>query len=112
MHHAIELQVLDDYPGVFTEAELNALDNMRGVPPELLGRKQLHNSEIRNKWDQAYERLDAELKQRGLEPGHPDYDKTVRRHLTDARDQIDHFLRPFFSESRAAAAAAATPGTQ
>jgi hypothetical protein len=112
VHHAIELQVLDMYPGVYTEAELNALANMRGVPPELLGRKQLHNSEIRSKWDQAYERLDAELKQRGLEPGHPDYDKTVRQHITDARNQIDHFLGPFFSESRAAATAAAKPGTQ
>jgi hypothetical protein len=112
VHHAIELQVLDKYPGVYTEAELNALANMRGVPPELLGRKQLHNSEIRSKWDQAYDRLDAELKQRQLEPGHPDYDKTVRQHLTDARNQIDHFLGQFFSERRAAAAAAAKPGTQ
>ena len=112
VHHAIELQVLDKYPGVYTEAELNALANMRGVPPELLGRKQLHNSEIRSKWDQAYDRLDTELKQRQLEPGHPDYDKTVRQHLTDARNQIDHFLGQFFSERRAAAAAAAKPGTQ
>ena len=35
VHHAIELQVLARYPGVFTAGELNALENMRGVPPEL-----------------------------------------------------------------------------
>jgi len=52
------------------------------------------------------------LKQRGLEPGHPDYDKTVRQHITDTRNQIDHFLKYFFSENRAVPAAAAKPGTQ
>ena len=32
VHHAIELQVLDRFPGAFTEPELNSLGNMRGVP--------------------------------------------------------------------------------
>jgi len=34
VHHAIELQVLKHYPGAFTEAELNASENMRGIPAE------------------------------------------------------------------------------
>src|SRR5262249_12201000 len=32
VHHARELQLLDKYPGVYTEAELNAFRNMRGIP--------------------------------------------------------------------------------
>src|SRR3712207_8953995 len=47
VHHAIELQVLNRYPGVFTSQELNAPANMRGIPPERQGKRQLHNAKIR-----------------------------------------------------------------
>ncbi len=35
VHHAIELQVLNRYPGAFSARELNDFSNMRGIPREL-----------------------------------------------------------------------------
>lgn len=32
VHHAIEQQVLKRYPGLFTKADIHALDNLRGIP--------------------------------------------------------------------------------
>jgi hypothetical protein len=32
VHHAIEQQVLDRYPGLFSEQEINSLENLRGIP--------------------------------------------------------------------------------
>src|SRR5258707_473732 len=92
VHHAIELNVLDKYPGSFSEAELNALENMRGVPTEQLGRKQLHNSKIREIWDRHYARLDQEVAAGHLQPGTAEYNDLVRRHLTDGRDEMDYVL--------------------
>ena len=56
VHHAIELQVLDRFPGAFSEAELNAVENMRGVPPELEGKMQLHQSKISRSVESALSR--------------------------------------------------------
>lgn len=100
VHHAIELQVLDRYPGVYTEAELNALTNMRGIPGEDVGRRQLHNSKIREIMDRHYSTLDDEIVRQGLNPGTQDYNNSVRRYLTDARNEIDYVLGQFFSEYR------------
>jgi Domain of unknown function (DUF4157) len=100
VHHAIELQVLDRYPGVFTEVDLNAFQNMRGIATELAERRQLHNSKIREMWDRHYSNLDAQIAAQGLHPGTPAYDDFVRRYLMDARDEIDHVLGQFFTEYR------------
>lgn len=35
LHHAIELQVLDEYPGAFTPAELTEIENIRVIPLEV-----------------------------------------------------------------------------
>src|SRR5262245_59652969 len=35
IHHAIELNVLDNYPGAFSPRELNSFRNMRGIPREV-----------------------------------------------------------------------------
>jgi hypothetical protein len=35
LHHAIELDVLDEFPDVFTAAELNSIENMRVIPSEI-----------------------------------------------------------------------------
>ena len=100
VHHAIELQVLKRYPGAFTPAELNAASNMRGIPPELAGRRQLHNAKIREHWDRHYRTLDAQLAQQGLTPGSPAWRDHVRRYLTAARDEADYLYGQFFSEQR------------
>ncbi|RYG20305.1 hypothetical protein EON82_20415 [bacterium] len=100
VHHAVELQVIDRYPGVYTEAEINGIGNMRGIPPETSGRRQLHNSKIREVWDRHYARLDAEIARRGLTPGTPEYRTVCRRYLDSARDEIDYVMGQFFSEYR------------
>jgi hypothetical protein len=100
VHHAIELQALDRYPGVFRASELNDFGNMRGIATELANRRQLHNSKIREMWDRHYRQLDQEIIQRGLQPGTQPYNDFVRRYMEDARDEIDYILRQFFTEYR------------
>jgi hypothetical protein len=100
VHHAIELQTLDRYPGVFTESTLNAFQNMRGIATELAGRRQLHNSKVRELWDRHYVNLYDDIVARRLRPGSDTYNDYVHRYLTDARDEIDYVLGQFFTEYR------------
>lgn len=118
VHHAIELQVLNLYPGVFTAKELNALDNMRGIPPEgvppeeigkvtasvkaeMERKKQLHNSKIREVWNRCYNDLDRQIGAKTLRRGTSEYKSFVRTYLTDCKQMVDHLYGPFFSEERA-----------
>jgi hypothetical protein len=101
VHHAIEVQVLSRYPGVYTPGEINQFQNMRGIPPELGRRTQLHNSKIREILDRHYVALDAEIVRRGLKSGNADYNALVRQWMDDARAEIDWALGQFFSEQRA-----------
>ncbi|MBL7728214.1 MAG: DUF4280 domain-containing protein [Dinghuibacter sp.] len=52
VHHAVEQQVLKKYPGLFTRAEIDALDNLRGIPKHL--NSDLHLSKIRVEWNKFY----------------------------------------------------------
>ena len=56
VHHAVEQQVLTQYPGVITEVELNSLANLRGIPKGAAGTK-LHQAELRKEWDKFYEAM-------------------------------------------------------
>ncbi|MBL8298419.1 MAG: DUF4157 domain-containing protein [Rhodanobacteraceae bacterium] len=105
VHHGIELQALKRYPGAFTSAELNAPDNMRGMRPELSGKRQLHNSKIREVWDRHYNELDRQLKARGLKKGTQPWRDFVRRYLMDARAEMDHNYGNLYSEAHAEEAA-------
>lgn len=114
VHHAIELQALKRFPGVFTPTELNSFRNMRGIPRELpagvqtpsqvrdwkRGQRQLHNAKIREIWDRHYTNLNREIQVRGLRPNTPVYNDFVRRYLTAARAEIDYVLGQFFTENR------------
>jgi len=100
VHHAIELQVLDRYPGAFTEAELNKFGNMRGITTEQAARQQLHGSKVRELWDRHYVKLNGEIQARNLVPNTTEYREFVRHYLTEARNEIDHVLAQFFSEYR------------
>nr|WP_285656653.1 DUF4157 domain-containing protein [Actinomycetospora sp. NBRC 106375] len=100
VHHGIELQVLDRYPGAFTASELNSLANMRGIQPEQEGRRQLHNSRIRDVWDRFYTQLDADIARNHLLPGTAEYVTYVRSFLTECRAQIDYYEGIHFAESR------------
>lgn len=107
VHHAIELRVLDRYPGAFSPSELNDFANMRGIPVETVKvpsgypSKQLHNSKIAEMWKRHYVALDREIASRGLRPGTDDYNRYVRDYLKSARDEVDHVLGQFFTEKRA-----------
>lgn len=109
VHHAIELQVLKRFPGVFTADDLNFWTNMRAIPPE--GKKKkvkilangekirnVHNSAIRLEWNAVYASLDKEIETHKpkLVPGTPKYNTLVRERLEAARDRIDENFGQFF----------------
>jgi len=52
VHHSIEQQVLKRYPGLFSEAEVHALENLRGIPKSVVN--DLHLSKIRVAWNEFY----------------------------------------------------------
>ncbi|WP_444663987.1 putative T7SS-secreted protein [Cellulomonas sp. CW35] len=52
VHHAIEQRVLRRYPGLFTEAEMHSLGNLRGVHTSV--NREIHLRQIRRMWDRFY----------------------------------------------------------
>lgn len=100
VHHAIELQTLERYPGAFTAAELNAFENMRGIETELTGKRQLHNSKIREIWDRHYRTLDQEIARRGLSSSSAEFRNLARSYLQEGRAEMDYLLGQFFTEYR------------
>src|SRR5207245_11323859 len=52
VHHAVEQQALIRYPGLFSEAEIHSVENLRGIPLDLNAR--LHNSLIKKEWNEFY----------------------------------------------------------
>lgn len=52
VHHAVEKQVLNLYPGLFTQEEINLLFNLRGVPKTING--DLHLKALRVEWNKFY----------------------------------------------------------
>jgi hypothetical protein len=57
VHHAVEKQVLDRFPGTVAESEMHSLDNLRGVPNAL--NSDLHLSKLRTEWNQFYKTFEA-----------------------------------------------------
>lgn len=79
VHHARELTILDRYPGVYTQEELNAFKNMRGVPAQ--HKSVLHQGVLRQEWNKVYEELDAFIADKALTKGTPEYNKAVRDYI-------------------------------
>jgi hypothetical protein len=52
VHHAVEQQVQKLYPNLFTKAEINSLENLRGI--RLSDNSVLHLSVIRRLWNSFY----------------------------------------------------------
>jgi hypothetical protein len=52
VHHAVEQQVLTNFPGVVTEGQINSLENLRGIPYEI--NPDVHLSQIRIEWNRFY----------------------------------------------------------
>jgi hypothetical protein len=52
IHHAIEQNVLKNYPGLINELEMHSLQNLRGIPKDL--NNTLHLGEIQKIWKRFY----------------------------------------------------------
>jgi len=65
VHHRVELQTLEKYPGLFTAEELNAQASLRGVPKSI--NSEVHLSQIRKEWNAFYRQVDADAA-RGIPP--------------------------------------------
>jgi len=52
VHHAVEQQIMNRYPGVATPEQLHSIENLRGIPKSL--NNTLHLSEIRIAWNKFY----------------------------------------------------------
>ena len=65
VHHAIEQQILRRYPGLFTEAEIHALNNLRGIPKNV--NSDLHLSRIRKDWNKFYKSHPKPTKQQVID---------------------------------------------
>ncbi len=52
VHHAVEQQVLIKYPNLFSEEEINSIENLRGIPSPL--NNTVHLSDIRKLWNDFY----------------------------------------------------------
>ena len=65
VHHAVEQQVLNRYPGVVSESEMHSIENLRGIPKEV--NSEVHLSEIRKEWNQFYRENQMPTQQQLLE---------------------------------------------
>lgn len=52
VHHSVEQQVLEKYPGLFTEQETNSIENIRGIRGEF--DTNLHQKVIKSEWMDFY----------------------------------------------------------
>ena len=52
VHHAVEQDVLNKYPGLIKELEMHSLENLRGIPIAI--NSEIHLSKIRKMWNKFY----------------------------------------------------------
>ncbi len=81
VHHAIEQQVLNRYPGLFTPNEIHSLENLRGIPKGAVNNS-VHLSEIRIMWNRFYEAHPNPTKQEVLDQA------------TRVDDAVGHWFKP------------------
>jgi hypothetical protein len=77
VHHRVEQQVLNKYPGLFTEAEIHALGNLRGIPKNINAKA--HLSKVRKAWNDFYNK----------------YPKATKQQILDNTIEIDKLLNTF-----------------
>ncbi len=65
VHHSVEQQVLEKYPGLFTETEIHSLKNLRGIPKSV--NPDLHLGKIRRTWNKFYRNHPKPTKQQVLD---------------------------------------------
>lgn len=80
VHHAVEQQALDRYPGLVSESEMHSLQNLRGIPKSI--NNDVHLSQIRKSWNQFYRANPSPTKQQLLD------------HATKVDNQFGHLFNP------------------
>ncbi|TPI47399.1 hypothetical protein FJW05_10450 [Mesorhizobium sp. B2-9-1] len=65
VHHSIEQQVLEKYPGLFTEQEINSIENLRGIRGEF--DTNLHQKVIKGEWRDFYQTHPAATRQQVID---------------------------------------------
>lgn len=78
VHHAIEQDILERYPGLITESEMHSLQNLRGIPNDLNAR--MHLSAIRKEWNRFYR----------------EFPKPTKRQLLNKATEIDNLFGHLF----------------
>ncbi len=78
IHHSVEQQVLKKYPGLFTEAEIHSLKNLRGIPKSM--NLDIHLGKIRRAWNEFYR----------------SYPKPTKRQVLDFAEQLDRQFGALF----------------
>ena len=81
VHHGIEQQTLEKYPGLFSTDEIDGLENLRGVPSGING--PVHLGYIRQLWNEFY----------SLNP----CGSATREDFLQQRGLIDEILGPWFT---------------
>ncbi|GEM_PF-6684203 len=98
IHHSIERQVLNLYPGAFSKSEiLSDGASLRGIPKEM--NSNVHLSQIRQIWDETYNKINDVLYEND---GIWDYNtqkEYIRKTIFDTRDQIDNKFKNIFIEN-------------
>ncbi len=82
VHHAIEQQVLNKWPGLFDELEINSFENLRGISGEL--NPDIHLSKIRIEWNKFYDEYPL-----GTTP--------TRQEVLNYAKHVDDLLGKYFS---------------
>ncbi len=80
VHHAIEQQVLKEYPGLFTTNEIHSLENLRGIPKGV--NSEVHLSAIRKLWNGFYKTHSNPSRQEVLD------------FATEVDDKLGHWFTP------------------
>jgi len=65
IHHAVEQQIISNYPSVVTLSEIHSLENLRGIPKSI--NSNLHLSQIRRVWNKFYRENQTPTKAEFLE---------------------------------------------
>ena len=59
VHHAVEQQIDRLFPGMYTQVEIHAIENLRGIPNPI--NSKFHLSQIRRIWNSFYRRYDPNV---------------------------------------------------
>ena len=97
VHHSIEQQVLNRYPGVFSADEvLRNQTTFRGIPNSVAG--DIHQSKLRKEWDAVYDRINETINN-NLNMSDEEIADYIKKTIYEARDALDLKYGKYFMEN-------------